>query len=237
MTTSTAMILAAGRGERLKPLTDSIPKAMCRVNGIPLIEYHVTNLAKAGFARVVINHAHLGGQIRQHLGDGSAFGLELCYAPEPPGGLETGGGIFNALPLLGKDPFLTVNADIYTDFDFHSLHLLPNSLVNLVLVKNPQQTQSGDFGLDEHHRLTPELPRHTFSGIATYHPDAFLSCSPGRYSVTPLLRKLMHEHKAFGKMYAGLWVDIGTSARLKYVNEMNRVAPEPADFVVEGQPQ
>ncbi|MBY0377209.1 MAG: NTP transferase domain-containing protein, partial [Gammaproteobacteria bacterium] len=119
----TAMILAAGRGDRLKPLTEKQPKAMCLVQQKPLIEHHVARLAELGFERIVINHAYLGSQIRRHLGTGSKWGIEICYAPEPPGGLETGGGIYNALPLLGKQPFVTVNADVFTDFNFRMLHL------------------------------------------------------------------------------------------------------------------
>lgn len=144
----TAMILAAGRGERLKPLTKTCPKAMCRVQGMPLIEYHVANLAAAGFQKIVINHAYLGSQIRHHLQDGRRWGVEICYSPEPPGGLETGGGIINALPLLGNAPFITVNADIYTNFNFASIHLPKESLAHLILVDNPAHNSRGDFGLN-----------------------------------------------------------------------------------------
>lgn len=216
----TAMILAAGRGERLAPLTNVTPKAMCRVNGIPLIERHVSNLAKAGFTRIVINHAWLGGQIRHHLGDGRKWDVELCYAPEPPGGLETGGGIFNALSLLGNKPFLTVNADIYTDFCFKDRSLPANSMAHLFLGKNPEHNASGDFSLDNDQHLSCYEPLYTFLGIAMYHPKAFLSYSPGRYSVIPMVRKLIEQKKASGELLQCLWLDIGTAGRLQHANAL-----------------
>ena len=143
----TAMILAAGRGERLKPLSALYPKAMCPLNQIPLIEHHVINLAKAGFTKLIINHAYLGDKIRHYLQHGKQFGVEIIYSPEPPGGLETGGGIVNALSLLGKEPFITVNADIYTHYDFASIQLPKHSLAHLVFVNNPPHKEKGDFGL------------------------------------------------------------------------------------------
>lgn len=217
----TAMILAAGRGERLMPLTNVTPKALCTIKGVPLIEYHVAKLAKAGFSRLVVNHAWLGDQIRRHLGDGSKWGIELCYAPEPPGGLETGGGIFNALPLLGKEPFLTVNADIYTDFTFSDLLLPNNSLVHWMLGKNPAHNPHGDISLENNHKLTTKGPYYTFLGIAIYHPEAFLASSPGRYSVVPMVRKLIKTQQASGELLQGLWLDIGTKERLRHANTLN----------------
>ena len=216
----TAMILAAGRGERLKPLTNTIPKALCKVHDIPLIEHHVSRLALAGFDRLVINHAWLGGKIRQHLGNGSQWGIEICYAPEPPGGLETGGGIVNALPLLGNGPFLTVNADIFTDFDFAAptiATLLPDSLVHLILIKKPNHLQTGDFGLSSTQRiLNDENSReYTFSGIAYYSPIFFSHLKPGRYSITPLLRQCATAGRATGTVYSGKWVDIGSPTGLE----------------------
>lgn len=215
----TAMILAAGRGERLAPLTNVTPKALCLVNGLPLIECHVNNLADAGFTRVIINHAWLGGQIRRHLGDGKKWGIELCYAPEPPGGLETGGGIFNALPLLGKEPFLAVNADIFTDFTFKDLNLPAGSMAHLFLGNNPEHNPGGDFSLDGDQNLS-NTPRYTYLGIAIYHPEAFWSYSPGRYSVIPMVRKLIEQKKASGELLQGLWLDIGTAGRLQHANEL-----------------
>ncbi len=210
----TAMILAAGRGERLRPLTDLTPKALCRVHDIPLIEYHVSKLAKAGFNRLVINHAWLGGQIRQHLGNGTRFGLEICYAPEPPGGLETGGGIVNALPLLGDNPFLAVNADIFTDYDFTMPSLPTGSWAHLILIDKPDYYQQGDFGLSSAGIINNTSRQYTFSGIACYHPELFYNQKPGRYSVTPLLRQMATEGRATGSLYTGSWIDTGSSERL-----------------------
>ena len=210
----TAMILAAGRGERLRPLTDLTPKALCKVHKIPLIEYHVSNLAQAGFTRLIINHAWLGGQIRQHLGNGARWGVEICYAPEPPGGLETGGGIVNALPLLGNQPFLTVNADIYTDYDFATLSLPAESRAHLILINKPVYLQQGDFGLSSASIVNNDDKQYTFAGIACYRPDLFYHLKPGRYSVTPMLRLLAIKGLLTGEVYAGKWIDIGSPERL-----------------------
>lgn len=215
----TALILAAGRGERLKPLTDSRPKALCLVKEKPLIEHHVVNLAKAGFERLVINHAYLGGQIRRHLGNGRAFGLDIAYSPEVPGALETGGGIVRALPLLGNQPFVTVNADIYTDFDFTSLGGFQTEYAHVILV--PTRTDFGqnkDFGLINNVLLSNENKNYTFAGIACYHPDVFSECKQGRYSVTPLLRQLADKQKVSAGLHQGLWFDIGTKERLAAAN-------------------
>ncbi|KTD39087.1 nucleotidyltransferase [Legionella nautarum] len=216
----TAMILAAGRGERLKPLTNSVPKAMCLVHHKPLIQYHVEKLADSGFERIVINHAYLGGKIRQHLGNGAKWGVEICYTPEPPGGLETGGGIYNALPLLGKDPFVTVNADIFTDYDFNLLHLMQAVQMHLVLVNNPQHNSQGDFDLHQPNRLSNQHKRYTYSGIACYRPEAFQQYKAGRYSLVPLFHQLIEKNLATGELYQGLWVDIGSLDRLKFANSL-----------------
>ena len=215
----TAMILAAGRGERLRPITDLRPKALCTVHAIPLIEYHVVNLARAGFERLVINHAYLGGQIRQHLGNGARWAIEICYSAEPPGGLETGGGIVWALPLLGYQPFVTVNADIFTDYNFISLKLPPASLAHLVLVEKPAYSQQGDFSLSESLLLENTTREYTFAGIACYRPELFNNYGPGRYSVTPLLRQLAINKLATGEVYHGKWCDIGTQQRLLRANK------------------
>lgn len=209
-----AMILAAGRGERLRPLTDLTPKALCKVHNIPLIEYHVSKLAMAGFERVVINHAWLGGQIQHHLGNGTRWGIEICYAPEPPGGLETGGGIVNALPLLGDTPFITVNADIFTDYDFTTLTLRAESLAHLIVVNKPAYIPQGDFGLSAAGLITNHDRQYTFAGIACYQPNIFFNLKPGRYSVTPLLRQLAEEQRLTGSMHTGKWIDIGSPDRL-----------------------
>lgn len=215
----TAMILAAGRGDRLRPVTDKIPKALCKVHGIPLIEHHVSKLAQAGFTRLVINHAYLGGQIRHHLGNGDRWNVEICYSPEPPGGLETGGGIVNALPLLGTQPFLTVNADIYTDFDFKGIALETISYLHLILVnKNTELAHHGDFSLINNSQLSNTPPDYTFAGIAGYHPRIFKEASQGRYSVAPLMRLYAQEGKATGELYQGKWFDIGSIRRLNAAN-------------------
>lgn len=214
----TAMILAAGRGERLKPITERIPKALCVVRGLPLIEHHVNNFAQAGFTRLIINHAYLGSQIRHHLGNGTRWGIEICYSAEPPGGLETGGGIAQALPLLGTKPFVTVNADIYTDFDFKQLTLDSVPYLHLVLVnKNPALAHHGDFGL-EGNQLTNAASDYTFSGIACYNPQIFNHCQPGRYSVAHLIRYHAQTGKATAQLYDGSWFDIGSIERLNAVN-------------------
>jgi N-acetyl-alpha-D-muramate 1-phosphate uridylyltransferase len=215
----TAMILAAGRGERLKPLTELKPKALCVVKGQSLIEHHIANLAQAGFERLVINHAYLGGQIRQHLGDGARWGVEICYSPEPPGGLETGGGIVNALPLLGNQPFITVNADIYTDFDFTQLQLIENDSLHVILVhKNPALKHHGDFGLVNQRQLTNASREYTLAGICCYHPRVFADCQQGRYSVAPLIRRYAEHNKATANIYHGVWFDIGSLERLHAAN-------------------
>jgi MurNAc alpha-1-phosphate uridylyltransferase len=214
----TAMIFAAGRGERLRPITDVRPKAMCKINNIPLIEYHVTNLSKAGFERLVINHAHLGGQIRQYLGNGERFNIEICYSPEPPGALETLGGIINALPLLGNEPFLTVNADIFTDYNFAKLKLPKKSLLHLVLVEKPDYSQNGDFGLTKSDHIDNLNKTCTFSGIACYSPKLFHNIKLVRASITPLLRHVALNNEATGEFYNGKWFDIGTEERLNLVD-------------------
>lgn len=211
----TAMILAAGRGERLKPLTDTIPKSLCTINHVPLIEYHIERLVRANFEHIVINHAYLGGQIRKQIGCGARFGIDISFSPEPPGGLETGGGIFNALPLLGDKPFLTVNADIFTDYAFEACQLPNHSLVHAILVNKPHDFKQGDFSLSKMGFLQNEPRLHTFSGIACYDPHVFRSARPGRYSVTPLLRELAVSGQATGELFTGTWFDIGTLSRLQ----------------------
>lgn len=214
-----AMILAAGRGERLKPLTDQIPKALCIVRGKPLIEHHVINLVKAGFDKIVINHAYLGGQIRHYLGNGQRYGIEIEYSPEPPGGLETGGGIVKALPMLGKQPFLAVNADIYTDFEFKQLDMATEQPIHIVLInKNPALKHHGDFSLINGTQLCNDNPEYTFAGIAIYHPKVFTDCKQGRYSLTPFIRSYADQRKATGSLYKGIWFDIGSLERLTAAN-------------------
>ena len=215
-----AMILAAGRGERMRPLTDETPKPLLRIGGQTLIEQKVHALARAGITELVINHAHLGEQIVAALGDGNAYGVSISYSPEPADALETGGGIHNALPLLGDDPFLVVNADIWTDYDFAGLPVQPEGLAHLVMVDNPVHNPDGDFFLSGG-RLSRDGPvKLTFSGIGVYRPALFANCTPGAFPLAPLLRDAMDAGRVTGEHYTGPWFDIGTPARL---DEVNRV--------------
>jgi len=211
-----AMILAAGKGERMRPLTLHTPKPLLPVAGQPLIEYHLRALAATGVTEVVINHAWLGQQIEDHLGDGSRFGLSIRYSPEGEP-LETGGGIFKALPLLADAPFLLVNGDVWTDYDFTQLHAAPlQGLAHLVLVDNPGHHGRGDFRL-EHGRVVDgdDAPGTlTFSGLSVLHPALFEGCEPGAFKLAPLLRRAMAAGKVTGEHYRGHWVDVGTVERL-----------------------
>jgi len=210
-----AMILAAGKGERMRPLTLTTPKPLVRAGGVPLIEYHLRALAAAGFNQVVINHAWLGQQIEDHLGDGSRFGLSIQYSPEGEP-LETGGGIFRALPLLGDDAFLVVNGDIWTDYDFSVLHQPIAGLGHLVLADNPAHHPNGDFSLVDGKVQDgqPDMPTLTYSGIAVLHPQLFDGCSDGAFKLAPLLRKAMAAGEVSGERLKGHWVDVGTHERL-----------------------
>ena len=210
----TAFIFAAGRGERLRPFTDNIPKALCTIHQIPLIEHHVINLARAGFERILINHAYLGGQIKQHLGHGGRFGLDIIYLPEPPGALETGGAIIHAKPYLGDDPFVTISADIFTDYDFSALPIPIKNSAHLVLVPTHTAHPIGDFGLSKQQLITNTPRPYVFANIACLDPHLFQTCTPGRYSITPLLRQWATLHQLSGELYKGMWFNIGTSERL-----------------------
>ncbi|MCK5640201.1 MAG: nucleotidyltransferase family protein [Gammaproteobacteria bacterium] len=210
-----AMILAAGRGERMRPLTDHTPKPLLQVNGICLIEYHIKALVKAGFSEIFINHAHLGQQIETRLGDGHRYGADISYSREGEQGLETGGGIFHALPLLGEQPFLVVNGDIFTDYDFARLPLAPDGLAHLVLVDNPPQHPEGDFSLQRGLVFDHGADALTFSGIGIYQPELFAACTPGSFPLAPLLRSAMEAGKVSGEHYRGRWVDVGTVERLQ----------------------
>ncbi len=214
-----AMILAAGRGERMRPLTDNTPKPLLRVGGAYLIEYHLRALAKAGFETVVINHAHLGEQIEQALGDGSRYGLSIIYSPEGSA-LETGGGIFRALPLLGDEPFLVVNGDVWTDYPFERLKIQPLQLAHLILVDNPPQHTKGDFALQEGRVTETEGERLTFSGIGIYRPELLAGCKPGAFPLAPILRRAMAAGQVSGERYQGRWFDIGTPERLAQLDEL-----------------
>ena len=210
-----AMILAAGRGERLRPLTDTTPKPLIPVRGKPLIQWHIESLATAGFTELVINHAWLGEQIESALGDGSRFGVHIRYSPEGERALETGGGIFRALPLLGEEPFLVLNGDIFTDFDFSSLPRQPTGSAHLVLVPNPAHHPQGDFVLTDGRVSAQGEPRLTFSGIGIYHPRLFAGCQEGAFPLAPLLRAAMARQEISGELYSGCWVDVGSVERLQ----------------------
>lgn len=210
-----AMILAAGKGERLRPLTLHTPKPLIRVGGVPLIEYHLRALAAAGFTEIVINHAWLGQQIEDYLGDGSRFGVSIQYSAEGEP-LETGGGIFKALPLLGDNPFVVVNGDIWTDYDFAALRKPCAGLAHLVLVDNPPHHPTGDFCLIESQvqDAQPDGPALTYSGIAVLSPALFRGCEPGAFKLAPLLRTAMAAGHVTGEHLQGHWVDVGTHERL-----------------------
>jgi N-acetyl-alpha-D-muramate 1-phosphate uridylyltransferase len=210
------MVLAAGRGERMRPLTDAEPKPLLRVGGKRLIEYHLERLGAAGFRDVVINTAWLGDMIEAALGDGAQFGLAITYSHERPEALETGGGIFNALPLLGSAPFLLVNGDVWTDIDFGALRRDPpaRSLAHLVMVRNPPQHARGDFVLADGLVSEGEGLRQTYSGVGIYRPEFFAGCQPGKFPLLPLLRRAIAQRALSGEMHQGRWFDIGTTERL-----------------------
>ena len=209
------MILAAGRGERMRPLTDTTPKPLLKVNGKCLIEYHIEHLVMAGFGDIVINHAHLGEQIEQTLGDGQNYGAKLHYSAEGSA-LETGGGIFKALPLLGNEPFLVVNGDIWCDYPYVQLkHHCLTGLAHLILVNNPPHHLKGDFHLSNNRVYREGTPCLTFSGMGVYHPNLFEACTSGRFSIVPLLFKAMQVGQVSGEHYQGHWMDIGTPERLQ----------------------
>ncbi|MBN9133917.1 MAG: nucleotidyltransferase family protein [Nitrosospira multiformis] len=227
------MILAAGRGERMRPLTDTLPKPLLRAGGKALIEYHLQNLAQAGFHDIVINHAHLGQMIEAALGNGERFGIRIHYSPESAA-LETAGGIAQALPALragagsGKrQPFLAVNADIYCSLDFSTL--LPvlhrmrdqadSALAHLVLVDNPAHHPDGDFSLESGRVTITGKERLTFSGIGIYQPELFQDIVSGTVAkLAPLLKEAMAREKVSGQRYRGSWVDVGTPERLRLLD-------------------
>lgn len=210
-----AMILAAGRGERMRPLTDHTPKPLLKVGGKPLIVWHLQALAKAGFNDIVINHAHLGEQIEAALRDGSEWGVHIQYSPEKVA-LETAGGIANALPLLGDAPFLVVNGDVFTDIDYASLTLTAPNLAHLVMVDNPPQHPEGDFALTKNVVTEYHQPKLTFSGVGVYHPSLFAGIARGEAAkLAPLLKAAMAKGLVTGQHHRGAWHDIGTPERLQ----------------------
>ena len=217
-----AMILAAGRGERMRPLTDNTPKPLLMVGGKPLIQWHIEALQAAGFNELVINHAWLGGQIESRLGDGAQWGVHITYSPEDEPGLETGGGIFRALPLLQKEgePFLVVNADVLTDIDFRRLPARIGGLAHLLLVPNPAHHPQGDFALKDKNVSSAGGPLLTFSGIGIYRPQLFAGCQDGAFPLAPLLHQAMQQNLVSGQLYQGMWLDVGTKARLQHADSL-----------------
>lgn len=215
------MLLAAGRGERMRPLTDACPKPLLRVGGRALIEWHLLALARAGIVDVVVNHAHLGAQIEQALGDGARWNLRIRYSAEGEA-LETAGGIARALPLLGDAPFVVAASDVFTDFDYARAHAIAarmqaeDLLAWCVLVPNPEHHPDGDFALRDARLLVDGEPRHTFSGIGVYRPALFEGVEPAHKApLAPLLRAAAETGRAGGERHDGRWVDVGTPRRLE----------------------
>lgn len=214
-----AMVLAAGRGERMRPLTLERPKPLLEAGGVPLIVHHLRALRDAGYPDVVVNLSWLGEQIRAALGDGTAHGVRIAWSEEGPEPLETGGGIFRALPLLRPGPFLVVNGDVWTDVDYRTLGdaLAPGDLAHLVLVANPGHNPNGDFALDRGRIVEdagPGIPRYTYSGVGVYRPELFDGCRDGIFKLAPLLRAAARAGRVGARVHLGAWMDIGTPERL-----------------------
>lgn len=223
-----AMILAAGRGERMRPLTLTRPKPLLDVGGRTLVEHHLLELARAGFTQIVINLSWLGDQIRAALGDGSRYGVDIRYSDEGPEPLETGGGIFRALPMLGPAPFVVLNGDVWTTCPYGDLRerLARNDLAHLLLVPNPPHNEKGDFVLRDG-RMLEGLPgeRLTFSGIGVYRPQLFEGCRDGIFKLAPLLRRAAIEERVSAELFTGEWLDIGTPERLAALDRRLRGRP------------
>jgi MurNAc alpha-1-phosphate uridylyltransferase len=217
------MILAAGRGERMRPLTDTLPKPLLEVGGKPLIQYHLEALGRAGIEDVVINLAWQGELIRGALGDGERFGLRICYSEEPQGALETGGGILAALPLLGPGPFLAISGDVWTDFPLQSLArpLASGDVAHFVLVPNPEFHAQGDFGLDGG-RLLDAAPRYTYANIAVLCAEFFAGRGPGRFALAPLMFEWIRRGQVSGELYRGRWHNVGTPMHLTQLDQQLR---------------
>lgn len=217
-----AMILAAGRGERMRPLTDHLPKPLLVVGGRPLIAHHLMALKQANISHIVINHAWLGHKIEAELGDGRQFGLHIHYSAEGETGLETAGGIRLALPFLGAEPFIVVNGDVLTDYPFAKLEraLIPGKNAHLVLVPNPPQHPGGDFALTQGIASADGESKFTFSGIAVYRPEFFRDVPPGAQKLAPFLRAAMQRGEVSAELYQGYWADIGTPQRLTEANQL-----------------
>ncbi len=219
-----AMILAAGRGERMRPLTDTLPKPLLKVHGKPLIVWHIENLAKNGFQTIVINIAHLGEKIPALLGDGAKWGVQILYSDErQSGALESAGGIKKALALLGEETFLVVNGDVFCDYAFDSSFKLQDKLAHLILVPNPEHNKQGDFSLEQN-RVTNDK-KYTFSGIGYYSPKLFADVLLQKSPLAPLLREAVAKNQVSGEVFKKMWHDIGTPKRLEAINELYKNPP------------
>jgi MurNAc alpha-1-phosphate uridylyltransferase len=216
-----AMILAAGRGERMRPLTDVTPKPLLPVGGKPLIQYHIEGLVAAGTRDIVINLAWLGSAIRTTLGDGSRFGVRLHYSDEGDHALETGGGIYQALPLLGSEPFIVVSGDVWSDYPLRWLasRLAPDDVAHFVMVHNPDYHRRGDFGLREE-RIVDDGERLTYANIGVFTPAFFAGCKPGRFALAPVMRKHIAQGRVSGELFPGRWFNIGTPAQLAEIDQL-----------------
>ncbi len=219
-----AMILAAGRGERMRPLTDTIPKPLLEVASQPLIVWHIEKLASCGFSEIIINIAHLGEKIKDRLGNGSEWGVTITYSDEQKeGALESAGAIIKALPLLGEETFLTLNADIWCDYEFDPHFCLQNdTLAHLVLVPNPPHNEKGDFSLDDGRLQKSAKEMFTFAGIGYYSPKLFHKLPYGKRALAPLLKDAIQKDMISGELYCGVWHDIGTPQRLKDINNTRK---------------
>jgi MurNAc alpha-1-phosphate uridylyltransferase len=220
-----AMILAAGRGERMRPLTDTVPKPLLPVGGKALIQHHIEALVAAGVLDIVINLAWLGSAIRASLGDGSRFGARLQYSDEGDHALETGGGIYQALPLLGSEPFIVVSGDVWSDYPLGWLtsRLAPNDLGHFVMVHNPDYHRRGDFGLRDE-RVIDDGERLTYANIGVFTPKFFADCKPGRFPLAPLMREHIAQGRISGELFPGRWFNVGTPAQLAELRRLLTVA-------------
>ena len=212
------MILAAGRGDRLRPITDSIPKPLVEVQGASLLERHLDRLARADMRRVVINLGWQGDKIAERVGSGSGFGLDIVYSPEYDDILETGGGVRRALPMLGEQPFWVLNGDIHTDYALHDVSLDDDVLGHLILVPTPDYRSRGDFDLVDGRVRKGSNPRYTFAGLAVYRPEFVADRAVERFSLAPLLFEAADAGRLTGEVYDGIWADVGTPERLEALN-------------------
>ncbi len=219
-----AMILAAGRGERMRPLTDHTPKPLLAVAGKPMIQYHIEALAAAGVHEIVINLAWLGQQIRAAIGDGSQFGVRIQYSDEGDAALETGGGVFKALPFLagpsGIDPFLVVSGDVWTEYPLGDAmkKLVAADMAHFVVVPNPDFHARGDFGLAGD-RLTDSGERYTYANIGVMRPEFFAGCQPGKFPLAPLMFDWIRKGEVSGELYRGVWHNVGTPQQLQQIDQ------------------